>query len=79
MECRKTGGWPDTSGFCRARAESSERRQYHCLVRDDMEPGTVPADGSEVMEARAGIRDGGGAAYPDSRDCGREDHEGVIS
>ena len=40
------------------------------LVWDDMEPGTVSADGGQALEAGTGIWDCGGATHLGSRYCG---------
>ena len=51
MERREDPGGADPSGKCRAWAEPAVRREYPCMVRADMEFGTVPADSGKAVEA----------------------------
>ena len=65
VECRKDPGGTDPSGKRRTWAEPAVRREYPCMVRADVEPGTVPADGCKAVEAGTGIRDSFRDTYRD--------------
>ena len=70
MECRKDPGGTDPPGKCGTWAEPAVRRKYPCMVRADVEPGTVPADSGKALEAGTGIRNGLRDTYRGGRDCG---------
>src|SRR5699024_4311911 len=48
------------------------------MVRNDLEPGVLSADGSQTWETGTGRRDSRGAAYPDSWNRGRTYYESFI-
>ena len=70
MERREDPGGADPSGKRRTWAEPAVRRKYPCMVRADVELGTVPADSGKAVEAGTGIRDGLRDTYCGGRDCG---------
>ena len=58
---------PDPSGIGWSRFKFAGRRQHPCLVRFDVEPGTLHPNQCPTLEAGSGVKD---SCYPAHRDKG---------